>query len=414
MPPRPRRSADRGAKRREARVRVQSAVARRVRDGHPWVFREALKSAPPPLAPGQVLDLVDEQNRPVARAMAEPGGKPLLRAFSRVPGTVVDARYLAGLVDRNLAVRRALLGPGPDEAYRLINAESEGLPGAAVDRYGPYVQVVAYSPMAESYLDPLREVLVDRLGPRGIYLQRRYAPPDPSQPRDPAQLVCGDPAPAELVVTERHLRFLVDVTAPTGTGLFMDMRTGRELVERLSAGRRVLNCFSYTGAFTVVAALAGSPEVVAVDAAARAHARARRNLRENRVDPADRRLEFITGDAFAATARLARKGRIFDLVVLDPPTYASTRSRRFTAVKDYAELVFTALQATAPGGLLLVACNAARLPASDLERAVGQGAARARRSVVVCESLGQPPDYPTSPAFPEGRHLKLLLVRTLD
>jgi len=187
------------------------------------------------------------------------------------------------------------------------------------------------------------------------------------------------------------------------------MRRGREAVSRLAGGRRVLNCFSYTGAFSVVAAVHGATAVVSVDSASRAHGRARRNFDENRI-PVEPH-EFITGDTFAVLAQLAERKRVFEMVVIDPPTYSTGKGRAFTALKDYAELVQATLPVLAPGGFLLACCNAAKLSAAELDRAVGRGASQANRRLVVAERLGLPPDYPVLPAFTEGDYLKILVAR---
>ena len=151
--------------------------------------------------------------------------------------------------------------------------------------------------------------------------------------------------------------------------------------------------------------------MVSVDAAARAHGRARRNFAENGLDAGEARYEFVTGDTFAALARFAERKRFFDLIILDPPTFSAAKGGpTFTALKDYAELVAAAAQVTAPAGLLIAASNAAKLPAAELERAIGRGASLARREALILEQIGQPLDYPVLPSFPEGAYLKLFLA----
>jgi 23S rRNA (cytosine1962-C5)-methyltransferase len=177
----------------------------------------------------------------------------------------------------------------------------------------------------------------------------------------------------------------------------------------------VLNCFSYTGAFSVAAAAHGARSVVSVDSAARAHGRARRNFDLNRLDLGDPRFEFITGDAFATLARLSDRQRAFDLVILDPPTFSKgAKGQTFAALKDYAELVKAAVNVLAPDGVLVACCNAAKLPESDLDRALGRGAAWAGRRLVVTARIGLPSDFPVLPAFTEGAYLKILAARRLE
>jgi 23S rRNA (cytosine1962-C5)-methyltransferase len=388
-------------------------VARRVRDGHPWIFAEALRGRQLAGPAGQVLDVTDPDGEFVARAVVDPEGSPALRVVARHPGAALDRAALLARVSACARVRLSLLVPDAISCYRVVSGDSEGIPAVTVDRYGAFLVVSSYSAVVETYSEALIAALAEALAPLdGIYLQRRFVPAVPGRPRPAAELVWGAAAPPEVIVAEGRTRFVVDVSAPGGTGIYPDMRLGREAVARHAAGRRVLNCFSYTGAFSVVAALHGATSVVSVDAASRAHGRARRNFAENRI-PESSDHEFITGDTFAALARLQEHGRRFDLVILDPPTFSSGKGRPFTALRDYADLVAAAMPVLADGGLLVAASNAAKLPAADLDRALGRGASLAGRELVITAQLGLPPDFPVSPAFPEGSYLKIFVARAL-
>ena len=399
-------------RRRLGTVRLPPDVARRVREGHPWIFEEALRGRELTQSAGEAMDVVDSQGDFVARALVDPDGPLCLRVFSRRPGAVLDAPSVLRVLQRAAEGRRVALDVdlSPDACFRVLSGDSEGLPAVNVDRYANYLVVSFYSAVAERFLDPLVQGLVTVWRPEGIYLQRRYLPAPAGKPRPPGELVYGQVAPPEIIVREGRTRFAVDVTAPLGTGLFPDMRQGRRAVARLAAGRRVLNCFSYTGAFSVVAAHAGAREVVSVDTAARAHGRARRIFGLNGLDVT--RHEFITGDAFAVMARFADRQRQADLVILDPPTFSSgAKGRAFTATKDYADLVAAALAVMPAGGILLAASNASKLSPEDFERALGRGAQQASREILIAERLSQPSDYPATPLFVEGRYLKLVVCR---
>ncbi len=388
-------------------------VARRVRDGHPWIFSEALQGRTITFNQGQCVDVEDAQGDYVGRAVVDPGGKPLLRVFRVGRRGNLDAAHMDSTVRRCLRLRRRTLRPDPSACYRLLNGDAEGVPAVAVDRYGEHLVVTLFSPVTLTYLEPLLDALEAQVQPASVYLQRRYTAPDPGQPRPGAELIRGKVAPTEVVVTEGRIRFVVDVTAPSGTGLFPDMRLGRQAVAELAAGRRVLNCFSYTGAFSAVAAFAGAAAVTSVDTSSRSHGRARRNFSENGLDSGDSAYTFITGDATATMSRLAQRKEVFDLVILDPPTFAAGKGKPFSASRDYSELVAAALELLSPEGQLCVACNATRITTQDLERAVARGASWARRQVLVTARLGQPPDYPAKPGFPESRYLKFFVVQAI-
>ena len=201
-------------------------------------------------------------------------------------------------------------------------------------------------------------------------------------------------------------RFGVDVTAPLGVGLFPDMRLGWASVAARAANRRVLNLFSYTGAFSVHAAKAGASEVVAVDTAAKAHARARRNYELSGLDPA--RLEAITADALKTMERFASRGRSFDIVVCDPPTFSHGPAGQFSVARDLAALAGACSAVLAPGGFLVFATNSTKVAAAEVDRALAEGAANAGADLRIIERVGLPPDFPVAPGFPEGNYLKVV------
>ncbi|HEY0990310.1 MAG TPA: class I SAM-dependent methyltransferase, partial [Kofleriaceae bacterium] len=178
-----------------------------------------------------------------------------------------------------------------------------------------------------------------------------------------------------------------------------------------AAGRRVLNLFSYTGAISVSAQAGGAAEVCAVDVAAKAHARARRNFAASGFDP--EKPEHIVGDAFKVLARFVERGRSFDMVVLDPPAFASAAARGgkpWSAVRDFAELIAASLEALAPGGLLVAASSTHKMSAADFELALADGAMTAGTRLQIIDRRSLPPDFPTVPGFPEASYLKFIVA----
>jgi 23S rRNA (cytosine1962-C5)-methyltransferase len=383
-------------------------VATRIRCGHPYLFRDALGGRPLQQSAGDLVELVDPAGDFVAKGLYDPIGAIAVRVVSRNPDGVFDAATLARRVAAARRLREQVLPADDSDTYRVIHSEGDGIPGVTVDRYGEHLVVHLYS----SAIEPLRDALYDALEstwkPRAIYEQRRFRPQTGEGPREPATLARGELAPVELEVNEAGVKFVVDVTAPLGTGLFLDLREGRKSVAGLSSGRRVLNLFSYTGAFSVYAARAGAREIVSVDVAPKAHARARRNLVANGLDEA--RHEFIAGDAFKVLAKMAERQRQFDLIVLDPPSFGQSKERGvFSVQKDYRELVEGCLAVAAPGALIAAVSNTLKISAEEIDRAIGDAAARSRRQVRIVERRGLPPDFPVPAGFLEGQYLKFFL-----
>jgi len=397
---------------RKNTVRLAADVAHRVRLGHPWIYREALGPRPLSPEPGTPIDLVDDDGEFVGRALYDADSTIALRVFSRSPDVPIDGELVHARVKAAVALRARLGAVDTLTAYRVINAESDGLPGIVVERYGDYLVVQLYTGAVTNLRDAVYDALEAELHPKAIYEQRRYRSLGGEAPRQAgADLVRGAAAPVELEVKEDDLSFVVDVTSPLSTGLFCDLREGRRAVRQWASGRRVLNLFSYTGAISVYAQAGGAAEICAVDVAAKAHARARRNFAASGFDP--EKPELIVGDAFKVLARFVERKRSFDLVALDPPAFASAAARGgkpWSAVRDYAELVTASLEVLAPGGLLVAASSTHKMSQPDFELALADGAAGAGTRLQIVDRRGLPADFPTVPGFPEASYLKFVVA----
>jgi 23S rRNA (cytosine1962-C5)-methyltransferase len=412
-PRRPLRRPQRGAPIvRKNTVRLAGDVAHRVRTGHPWVYREALGPRPLAPEPGTSIDLVDDDGEFVGRALYDADSTIALRVLTRNPAVQIDGALIRERLKAAIALRARVVDPAKLGATRVVNAESDGLPGIVVDRYGDYIVVQLFTSAVTALRDPLYDAIVDELAPKAIYEQRRYKSLGGDAPRQAgADLVRGSAAPVELEVVEDDLTFVVDVTSPLSTGLFADLREGRRAVRQWAKGKRVLNLFSYTGAISVYAHAGGAAEVCAVDVAAKAHARARRNFAASGFDP--EKAEHIVGDALKVLAKFVERKRTFELVAIDPPAFASAAARGgkpWSAVRDYAELVTASLEVLAPGGLLVAASSTHKMSASELELALADGAYRAGTRLQVIDRRALPPDFPTVPGFPEGNYLKFIVA----
>jgi 23S rRNA (cytosine1962-C5)-methyltransferase len=397
---------------RKNTVRLPGDVAHRIRAGHPWVYREALGPRPLFAEPGTAIDCVDEDGEFVGRGLYDADSAIALRVFVRKPDIAIDGKLIRERVRAAIALRRKVIDLDKLGSARLVNAESDGLPGIVVERYGDYHVIQLFTGAVLGLRDGLYDALEAELAPRAIYEQRRFKSLGGEAPRQAAaELVRGAAAPVELEIKEDDLTFVVDVTAPLSTGLFADLREGRRAVRQWAAGRRVLNLFSYTGAISVYAQAGGAAELCAVDVAAKAHARARRNFAASGFDP--EKPEHIAGDAFKVLARFVERSRTFDMVVLDPPAFASAVARGgkpWSAVRDFAELVTASLDVLVPGGLLIAASSTHKMTALEFELALADGAMNAGTRLQIIDRRSLPPDFPAVPGFPEASYLKFAVA----
>ena len=396
----------------EHRLELQKDLARHLRAGHPWVFRKALARAPRGLPAGTIVDVV-EGDRFVARGYYDPTSAITVRVLTREEGEAVDAGFWRRRVARALALRKELVRG--TSAYRLLHGESDGLPGVVADRYDRFAVIKLYSAGLTPWRDDIVEALRAECGDlAGVYGRDEIPRDDDDEGGSPEGRVLWGAEPPELIAIDEHgMKILVDVRRGQKTGLFLDQRENRRMVRDLARGRpEALNLFSYTGGFSVAAALGGSSHVVSSDLDQDALALARETFRQNGLDPADH--AFAQGDAFDLLALYKKQGRRFDLVVCDPPAFAKSQKAVEGALAGYASLNRAALHVLSPGGLLVTCSCSARVSAEQFTEAVKEAAFKLRIELSLVTETRQPPDHPVSLQFREGRYLKALVLRRLS
>ncbi|MBE0599046.1 MAG: class I SAM-dependent rRNA methyltransferase, partial [Desulfuromonadales bacterium] len=279
-----------------------------------------------------------------------------------------------------------------------------------IDRYGDHLMVQLYTGAWKPHLPLLVAALEQLFAPAGIYAKLR-----PQETRALAAgdskryswLLAGAPRRGRQPVREHGLEFLVDLEEGLNTGLFLDQRGNRQDLRQRVAGRRVLNLFAYTGSFSVVAAAAGASRVVSVDVSSGYLAWAKENFACNRLPV--RSADFITGDCFAVLAELGQRREMFDLILMDPPSFSTTGKSRFTTRQGTAELVAAALPLLSAGGVLITSSNHQKTDLADYLKELRRGALQAGGTLRVIRTAGQSEDFPYPVTFPEGRYLKYLV-----
>jgi 23S rRNA (cytosine1962-C5)-methyltransferase len=375
--------------------------------GHPWVIADGYTRQWPPGNAGQVVELTDGEGRFLATALLDPTDRIVARVLGR-QRLDLDRAWLRLRLQAAIRLRAAHACLGDTTAFRLVNGEGDGLPGLTVDRYGDFLLVQLFSAGWRPHLQILVTALQELCAPRGIYEKAR-----PQQTRELeatsdtknyGRLLAGSPAPAPLEVRENGLNFLVCLEQGLNTGLFLDQRTNRLDLMARAAGKRVLNLFAYTGAFSVAAAAAGASMVTGVDASAGYTERARANFGANRLNP--KRHRFIVGDCLEVLHDLARQQQNYDIILMDPPSFSTTNRGRFTTRGGTSDLVAAALPLLSEGGLLLASSNHQKVDVADYLKELRRGALQSGSGLQVISLYGQPADFPYPVTFPEGRYLK--------
>jgi len=355
------------------------------------------------------VDLLDGAGDFLARGYYNPRSQIAVRLLSWDAAEEINAAWWHQRLQAALARRAALAASGASEAYRLVHAESDGLPGLIVDRYGDWLVLQSLTLGIEPWKPTLTGLLMEMLGPRGIY-ERSDADVRAQEGLPPATgLLAGAEPPQELVIRENGLRFQVDILHGHKTGFYLDQRENRRKVAPYCVGREVLNAFSYTGAFAVYAASQGAKGITNLDSSAEALRMAAQNLRLNGLERDSD--QYIEGDAFQVLRRFRDQGTQFDLIILDPPKFAFSRAQLLAATRGYKDINLLAMRLLRPGGILCTfSCSG--LVSEDLFQKVLFGASvDAGREVRILERLGQGSDHPVLLTFPESAYLKGFICR---
>lgn len=389
------------------KVVVGPETVRMLELGHPWIIADAYTKKWPASTAGELVELVDGNGRFLATALLDPTDRIVARVLGR-ERLCIDERWLAKRLRTALRLRETHADLDGTDTFRLVNGEGDGLPGLTVDRYGEYLMVQLYCAGWRPHLKALTRALEELCQPAGIYEKTR-----PQKTRELeavsdtkryGRLLAGTPAPQRLAVRENGLTFLVELEQGLNTGLFLDQRKNRrELMGRVD-GKRVLNLFAYTGAFSVAAAAAGASLVTSVDASPSYTDWARANFGANRLNP--KRHEFIVGDCLDVLAELQRQKKRYDIVLMDPPSFSTTAKSRFTTRGGTSDLVAAALPLLEEGGLLITSSNHQKVDVADYLKELRRGALQGGSDLRVISLVGQPEDFPYPVTFPEGRYLK--------
>jgi 23S rRNA (cytosine1962-C5)-methyltransferase len=398
---------------RRIQLRVTAAAEGMLRHGHPWLYDQAIREQSHTGRPGDLAVVFDRHRKFLAIGLYDPDSPLRLRVLqARKPAPIDAAWFQARLTAA--AARRAPLAEMRTTGYRLVHGENDGLPGLVVDRYDTTLVVKLYT---AAWVPHLREVLaaLERVQPaqRVVLRLARSLKERPARLhglRD-GMVLAGPPLEGPVEFLEHGLRFEVDPRAGQKTGFFLDQRDNRFRVERLARGRRVLDAFAYTGAFSVYAARGGAVSVVSVDTSAPALEAAKRNMALNREHPNVAAAEHrtIRGDAFAVLKSLAAQRKEFDVVLLDPPAFAASKDQVREALKAYTRLTQAGLRVLRPGGVLVESSCSTHVGENAFYQAVHRAARQAKRPLREIERAGHPIDHPIG--FSEGAYLRCLFAR---
>lgn len=392
-------------------VILKSGRDKPVRQRHPWIFSGAIASLPAGVEDGEFVEVVDAAGAWLARGYLNRRSQIQVRLLTWEQGEAIDADFWRRRLAAAIDLRHTLPALDGCNALRLVNAENDYLPGLTVDRYDDYLVLQAGTLAIDRRKAMLAQTLLELTGCRGI-VERSDMAVRKLEGLSPATgTLAGSTPPETIDIREDGLLFQVDLVHGQKTGFYTDQRTNRRRVAAYSEDRRVLNAFSYTGAFAVHALRFGATHVTNIDSSVDALAMGETNLRRNGFDP-DRQAEGVAGDVFAILRDWNDEPEPrFDLIILDPPKFAQNQGAVDRALRGYKEINRLAMRLLRPGGILATFSCSGLVSADLFQKVVFGAAVDAGRSVQVLEWLRQSPDHPVAITFPEGEYLKGLIAR---
>ena len=386
---------------------------------HPWVFSGAVGQVNGDPASGATVDVRAADGQFLARAAYSPSSQIRARVWTFDPDEAVDADFFQRRIAAALK-QRSIFFSSPDfpqanrgteggvtDSFRLVHAESDQIPGLVVDRYGDVLVLQVLTAGCEFWRETLADLLLEATGASAIY-ERSDADVrelEGLQPR--IGLLRGVLQSPRFTIREYGLKFIVDIETGHKTGFYLDQRANRNRVGLLAEGRDVLNCFCYTGGFSLHAARGGAKSVVSVDTSAEALAIGQENAALNGIQATS--LEWLEADVFTALRKFRDQNRSWDLIVLDPPKFAPTAAQAEKAARGYKDINRLAFKLLRPGGILATFSCSGGIDAALFQKIVASAALDAGVDAQIVEYMAQGSDHPVSIHFPEGAYLKGLV-----
>ena len=387
---------------------VKPKFIKQMTNGYPLILKDAVDLPEVPIEEGTVIQLLDAQGGYIATGYYGEQNKGIGWVLSRKQKEVIDVRFFTKKI-REAAEKRADFFASDDTtAFRVFNGEGDGIGGLTIDFFNGFYMVSWYSEGIYAFRDTVYEALNKALNTRGVYEKLRFNTNGQYVEQD--DYVSGEKGEFPLIVMENGMNFAVDLNDGAMTGIFLDQRNVRKaLRDHYAMDKTVLNTFSYTGAFSVAAALGGAAGTTSVDLAKRSLAKTIEQFAVNGIDYESQDIKVMNVfDYFSYAARHQLK---FDVVVLDPPSFARTKKMTFSTAKDYPKLLKDALAITADHGLIIASTNNASFDMKKFKTFIEKGFTDAGKKYKIVEQYQLPEDFRTPHNFPEFNYLKVVIIQ---
>lgn len=393
------------------RVWLKDKGIKSVMRRHPWVFSGAVDRVDGESEPGDVVRVVDRKGNFLAWGFYNPNSRISVRLVDWSESQVIDEKWWETIITRSVERRIELRNRSDLSAFRLVFSEADFIPGLIADWYNGYIALQALTPAVEKKKEFAAGILMKLMDGRGVYDRSDPEALSLEGMKHKNGLIAGSMPPESVEVKEGGYSFLVDIAGGQKTGFFTDQRANRSIAARFAKDRDVLDCFAHTFAFSVYAAGAGASSVVTVESSSSASEMGRANLSLNGFSEIPG--ETYVADAFKQLREFRDRGRFFDVVILDPPKLAPTKSQVSRASRAYKDINLLAFKLLRPGGVLVTFSCSGGVDQNLFRKIIFGACLDAGREAQVISLLGQGSDHPIRLSFPESEYLKGVVCRVL-
>lgn len=373
---------------------------------HPWIFSGGIRHADENSASGSTVDLLSSDQHFLARASYSPHSQIRARVWT-FEDELVDKEFFRRRIRKAIEMRQRLNAEGQANVCRLIYAESDNIPGLIVDRYGDVLVLQSLTAGSEYWKETFADLLLEETGLSTIYERSDADVRELEGLETKVGILRGTNPQLPITISEHNLKFNINIAAGHKTGFYLDQRQNRLRVRELAKDKDVLDCFCYTGGFTVNALAGGAKSVLSVDSSADALALCKENISINDL-PADKH-SSLEGDVFQLLRKFRDEARSFDMIILDPPKFAPTAAHAEKATRAYKDINLLAFKLLRAGGTLVTFSCSGGIDAGLFQKIVAGAALDAGVDAQIVEHLSQGADHPISLHFPEGAYLKGLV-----
>ena len=395
----------------EINLTINPSFVQSYLSGYPLISNESLMDWSKVSEEGTIVNLLDNKKHFISKGYYGKQNKGFGWVLSNKKSEKIDVGFFADKIKSAIAHRKAFFESSETTAFRVFNGEGDGIGGLTIDYFDGYYLITWYSVGIYTFKEDILEALKSTVSYKGIYQKKRFDAKG-QYLDDTDDFICGEKAPEPLIVKENGGNFAIYLDDGAMVGVFLDQKDVRKTIrDKYAKGKTVLNTFSYTGAFSVFAALGGAKETTSVDLANRSRVKTQEQFSVNNIDL--EKQHIIVEDVFNYFKYAVRKKLSFDLVVLDPPSFARSKKHTFSASKDYTKLLKEAIQITNKGGIIVASTNASNFDMKRFKTFIDKAFKDLNEKYSIEETFSLPKDFRVNEKFKEGNYLKVVFIQKI-